>query len=56
MIAVTETPSRTDMLPEHPPIIQVDHLVKKFDDFTAVKDVSFEVREGEIFGFLGPIV
>jgi ABC-2 type transport system ATP-binding protein len=37
-----------------PPTIQVEHLVKKFKDITAVNDVSFEVEEGEIFGFLGP--
>ena len=29
-------------------------LVRKFGDFTAVDDVSFKVRAGEIFGFLGP--
>jgi len=37
-----------------PSVIQVEHLVKKFKDITAVNDVSFEVEEGEIFGFLGP--
>jgi ABC-2 type transport system ATP-binding protein len=35
-------------------IIEVDHLVKKFGDLVAVNDISFEVAEGEIFGFLGP--
>jgi ABC-2 type transport system ATP-binding protein len=35
-------------------IIQVRDLVKKYDDFTAVKGISFEVMEGEIFGLLGP--
>ena len=34
--------------------IEVDHIVKKFGDFTAVDDVSFSVKEGEIFGLLGP--
>jgi len=34
--------------------IEVDHLVKKFGDFTAVNDVSFEVEQQEIFGLLGP--
>ena len=33
--------------------ITVDHLTKKFGDFTAVDDISFEVSKGEIFGFLG---
>ena len=34
--------------------IEVDHIVKKYGDFTAVDDVSFSVKEGEIFGLLGP--
>ena len=34
--------------------IRVEHIVKRYGDFTAVKDVSFEVAEGEIFGLLGP--
>src|SRR6266498_2830566 len=33
--------------------IVVQHLTRKFRDFTAVEDVSFEVAKGEIFGFLG---
>src|SRR6201986_922370 len=36
------------------PIITVKNLVKNYGDFTAVKDISFEVYEGEIFGLLGP--
>ena len=36
------------------PIIKVDQLVKQYNDFTAVKGISFEVYEGEIFGLLGP--
>ena len=35
-------------------IIEVKNLVKKFGDFTAVDDVSFNVKKGEIFAFLGP--
>ena len=34
--------------------IEVEHIVKKYGDFTAVDDVSFYVKEGEIFGLLGP--
>lgn len=30
-----------------------DHITKKFGDFTAVDNISFEVSQGEIFGFLG---
>lgn len=35
-------------------IIKVDNLLKKFNSFTAVNNVSFEVLKGEIFAFLGP--
>ena len=34
--------------------IHTDRLTKQFDSFTAVDQVSFTVRRGEIFGFLGP--
>ena len=34
-------------------VIEVSHLVKAFGDFHAVDDISFSVRKGEIFGFLG---
>jgi ABC-2 type transport system ATP-binding protein len=34
--------------------IEVEHIVKKFGDFTAVDDISFAVKEEEIFGLLGP--
>lgn len=35
-------------------IIEVKNLIKKFGDFTAVNDVSFDVNGGEVFAFLGP--
>src|SRR5271163_348099 len=35
-------------------IISVKNLVKKYDALTAVKGISFDVYEGEIFGLLGP--
>ena len=35
-------------------IIQVNHLSVKYRDIVAVDDVSFEVRENEIFGMIGP--
>src|ERR1700753_1417120 len=35
-------------------IISVNDLTKKYGDFEAVKGISFEVQEGEIFGLLGP--
>ena len=35
-------------------IIEIKNLTKKFKDFTAVDDISFNVKKGEIFAFLGP--
>jgi len=37
-----------------PDAIAVEHIVKKYGDFTAVDDISFGVKHGEIFGLLGP--
>jgi ABC-2 type transport system ATP-binding protein len=34
--------------------IEVDHIIKKYGDFTAVNDISFQVHDEEIFGLLGP--
>ncbi|MBN2176507.1 MAG: ABC transporter ATP-binding protein [Demequinaceae bacterium] len=36
------------------PVIQISHLTKKYGDFTAVRDLSVDIPQGEIFGFLGP--
>lgn len=35
-------------------MIEVEHLTRRFGDFTAVDDLSFDVRPGEVLGFLGP--
>jgi ABC-type multidrug transport system ATPase subunit len=35
-------------------VIKVEHLAKNFGSFEAVKDVSFTVNKGDVFGFLGP--
>ncbi|MDD8026976.1 MAG: ATP-binding cassette domain-containing protein [Acidobacteriota bacterium] len=35
-------------------LIRAENLVKKFGDFIAVDGISFEIEEGECFGFLGP--
>ena len=35
-------------------VLVIDHLTKKFGKFTAVDDISLQVKKGEIFGFLGP--
>ncbi len=34
-------------------IVQVNHLTKKFNQFTAVNDLSFSVEKGDVYGFLG---
>src|SRR5687767_1794195 len=40
---------------EHPDVsLRVSNVTKRFGDFTAVEDLSFDVRKGRIFGFLGP--
>lgn len=36
------------------PVLEVRGLTRRFGDFTAVSDLSFEIQPGEIFGFLGP--
>jgi ABC-2 type transport system ATP-binding protein len=36
------------------PALRIDHLVKRYGDFTAVDDISLQVAEGEFFGLLGP--
>jgi ABC-2 type transport system ATP-binding protein len=41
-------------MPESSVLIETSHLVKSYGDKLAVDQVSFQVREGEIFGFLGP--
>ncbi len=45
---------RNDANGPGPPAIEVEHITKKFGDFTAVDDISFTVAEGEILGLLGP--
>ena len=35
-------------------ILEAQNLVKKYGDFTAVKGISFDIKEGEIFSLLGP--
>ena len=37
-----------------PAMIQLDHLIKKFGDLTAVNDVSLKIGRGEFFAMLGP--
>ncbi|MBI3738235.1 MAG: ABC transporter ATP-binding protein, partial [Chloroflexi bacterium] len=37
------------------PVISVQNLTRRFGDFVAVDHVSFEVEQGEIVGYLGPL-
>src|SRR5215218_8450762 len=37
-----------------PPVVAVEHIQKRYGRTVAVADVSFEVRQGEIFGLIGP--
>ena len=39
---------------EHNVTLRVRNVSKRFGDFSAVEDLSFEVRAGRVFGFLGP--
>jgi ABC-2 type transport system ATP-binding protein len=40
--------------PSDAPVIEARGLTKKFGDFTAAENITFQVRPGEIFGLLGP--
>ena len=48
LVIPQKTESKTDTL-----AIEADNLTMKFGDFTAVNSVSFKIKKGEIFGFLG---
>lgn len=36
------------------PVLQINHLQKRFGHFQALKDITFDVHPGEVFGFIGP--
>ena len=46
-------PQQPDTTGDHAPVVVVKDLFRYFGDFAAVKDVSFSVHKGEIFGLLG---
>ncbi len=52
--AASATPAVNGNCGGKPIAIEVQHIVKRYGDFEAVKDVNFCVAEGEIFGLLGP--
>ena len=43
-----------DVKVEGPFIIETEGLTKKYDSYTAVDNLTLQIREGEVFGFLGP--
>ncbi|HWZ84098.1 MAG TPA: ATP-binding cassette domain-containing protein [Terriglobales bacterium] len=53
-LPVSDFNGKSEIPADAPNAIEVTHIVKKYGDFTAVDDVSFQVKEGEIFGLLGP--
>ncbi|MBI3476755.1 MAG: ATP-binding cassette domain-containing protein [Acidobacteria bacterium] len=53
-LPVSEFNGKSEIPADAPNAIEVSRIVKKYGDFTAVDDVSFQVKEGEIFGLLGP--
>jgi ABC-2 type transport system ATP-binding protein len=53
-VAASELSLRGEVAVDAPNAIEVEHIVKRYGDFTAVDDISFAVKEAEIFGLLGP--
>ena len=51
---MAESNGRGNVAADAAQAIEVEHVVKRYGDFTAVDDISFAVKEGEIFGLLGP--
>src|ERR1041385_2724515 len=41
-------------MPDSDVTLSVRNVTKRFGDFSAVEDLSFDVRPGRVFGFLGP--
>lgn len=46
--------AREPLPPREGPVIEARGLTKRFGDFTAAADISFDIPRGEIFGLLGP--
>lgn len=42
------------MLNQNVPILHIDHLQKNFGKFHALKNITFDIYPGEVFGFIGP--
>jgi ABC-2 type transport system ATP-binding protein len=48
-----ESQATAQVTPEHSVFIEVRELTEQFDDLAAVDEISFEVRQGDLFRFLG---
>lgn len=44
----------TNQMHEHETVLEINSLTKKFGNVTAVRNISFEIKKQEIFGFVGP--
>src|SRR5712692_7000980 len=53
-VGPTPTSDEADTKRRGSPVIEVQHVTKRYGRVTAVEDVSFRVERGEILGFLGP--
>jgi ABC-2 type transport system ATP-binding protein len=53
-VLATEPPSRTAPPGAAVPVVQAEHLTKRFGDLLAVDDLSFALERGTVTGFLGP--
>lgn len=51
--SIPHTPEHNTPIPRVMPAIEAQNLTRRFGTFTAVDRISFEVAEGEVFGFLG---
>lgn len=51
---MSETTGERPAAPSSGPILSLDHVTKRFGGLTAVDDVSFTIRKGEIFSLIGP--
>ena len=49
-----DTPETHSTKPEAEPIVSLQNVTKRFGDTLAVDNLSFDVFDGNIFGFIGP--
>lgn len=54
LVSLPENGQTSHVQPEGEVAVYAENLTKRFGEFTAVDQVSFQVKRGEIFGFLGP--